>query len=75
MFVANFHDKNEYLIHIRHLKQESYENNRVMIKVHRVIKFNQKAWLKSYSDMNLEIRQKAKQDIFSFRNEKTNIHE
>ena len=31
-----------------------------MKKVHRLIKFNQKAWLKPYIDMNTKVRQKAK---------------
>ena len=29
-------------------------------KINRVIKFNQKAWLKPYVDMNTKLRQKAK---------------
>ena len=43
--VANLHDKTEYVIHIRNLKQAS--NHGLLLKnVHRVIKFNQNAWLK-----------------------------
>ena len=45
--VPNLHDKTEYVIHIRNLKQRS--NYRLVLKkVHRVIEFNQKAWLKPY---------------------------
>ena len=33
------------------------------IKVHRVIQFNQKAWLKPYIDLNNELRTKAKNDF------------
>ena len=31
-------------------------------KVHRVIKFNQNAWQKPYTDMNTDLRIKAKND-------------
>ena len=60
--VANLHGKIEYVIHIRNLKQAL---NRVLIflKVNGVIKFNQNAWLKSYIDMNTDLRKKAKNDF------------
>ena len=53
--VANLHDKEEYVIHIRNLKQAL---NHVLIlkKVHRVNRFNKKTWLQSYVDMNIELR-------------------
>ena len=60
--VANLHDKTEYIMHIRSLKQEL--NHRLFFwKVHRVIKFNQNAWLKPYIDMNTYLRKKAKNDF------------
>ena len=37
--VANLHDKTEYVIHIRNLKQ-ALNHRLVLKKVHRVIKFN-----------------------------------
>ena len=40
--VANLHDKTEYVIHIRNLKQ-ALNHGLVLKKVHRVIKFNQNA--------------------------------
>ena len=39
------HDKSKYVIHIRNLKQ-ALNHGWVMKKMHRVIKFDQKAWLK-----------------------------
>ena len=38
----DLHDKTEYVIHIRNLK-EALNYGLVLKKVHRVIKFNQKA--------------------------------
>ena len=52
--VANLHDKTEYVIHIRKLKQ-ALSNGLVLKKVHRVIKFNQNAWLNSHIDINADL--------------------
>ena len=38
-FVANLHDKTEYVLHIRNLKQ-ALNHELVLKKVYRVIKFN-----------------------------------
>ena len=57
--VANLNDKTEYVIHIRTLKQ-ALNNGLVFRKFHRVIKFNQNAWLKAYIDMNTDLRKKQK---------------
>ena len=54
--VANLHDKTAYVIHIRNLKQ-TWIN---LKKVHRVIKFNENAWLKANIDMNTDLRKKSK---------------
>ena len=60
--MANLHDKTEYLIHIRNLKQ-ALNHGLVLKKVHKVIKFNQYAWLKPYIDIDTGLRQKAKNDF------------
>ena len=60
--VANLHDKEEYIIHIRNLTQ-ALNHRLVLNKVHRVIKYNQKAWLKPHIDMSTELRKKAKVDF------------
>ena len=62
MKIHNLHDEKEYVIHIRNLKQEL---NHVLVlkKVHGVMKFNQKVWLKPYIDRNTELRKKAKNDF------------
>ena len=57
--VANLCDKNEYVIHIRNLEQAL--NHRLVLKqVHRIIKSNQKAWLKPHININTDPRNKAK---------------
>ena len=52
--VANLHDKTGYVIHIRNLKQ-ALNHSLILKKIHRVIKLNQKAWLKPYIDMNTKL--------------------
>ena len=44
-----------YVVHIRSLKQ-ALNHGSILKKVHRVIQFNQEAWLKPYIDMNTEKR-------------------
>ena len=61
--VDNLHDKTEYVINIRNLKQ-ALNNGLVFKKVYRVIKFNQNPWLKPYNDMNTDLRKKAKNGFF-----------
>ena len=62
--VCSLYDKNNYVVHIRSLKQ--------VLKVHRVIQLNQEAWLKEYIDMNTELRKQAKnyfeKDLFKLMN-------
>ena len=55
--VTNLHDKTEYIIHIRSLKQALY-HGLILKKSHRVTIFNQKAWLKPYINMKTKLRQK-----------------
>ena len=59
---ANVHNKIEYLIHIRNLKQ-ALNHGLILKKSHKVIKFNQNAWLKSHIDMNTDLRKKSKNDF------------
>ena len=42
---CNLYDKNNCVVHIRSLKQ-ALDHGLILKKVHRVIQFNQKAWLK-----------------------------
>ena len=58
----NLHDKTEYVIHKRNLKQ-ALNNGFFLKKMHGAIKLNQNAWLKPYIDMNTDLRKKAKNDF------------
>ena len=60
--VCNIHDKENYVVHIRALKQ-ALNHGLILKKVHRVIQFNQKAWIKPYIDMNTKLRTEAKNDF------------
>ena len=60
--VANLHDKTEYVVYIRNLKQ-TLNDGLVFKNIHRVIKFNQNDWLKLFIDINRGLRKKAKIDF------------
>ena len=49
-------------MHIRVLKQ-ALNHGLVLRKVHRIIQFNQKDWLKPYIDMNTKLRKEVKNDF------------
>ena len=51
------YDKSIYVIQMRTLKQ-ALNHELILKKVRRVIKFNQKAWLKPSIDINTELRTK-----------------
>ena len=60
--VCNLFNKKKYVAHINTLKQAL--NHRLKLKkIHRVIEFNQEAWLKPYIDMNTELSKLAKNDF------------
>ena len=60
-----------YVVHIRSLKK-ALNHGLILKKIHRVIQFNQEAWLKPYVNMNTELRKKTKndfeKDFFKFMN-------
>ena len=60
--VCNLYNKKKYVAHINTLKQ-ALNHGLKLKKIHRVIEFNQKAWLKPYIDMNTELRKLAKNDF------------
>ena len=60
--VCCIEDKEKCVIHIRALKQSLNHGLRLK-EVHRVIQFNQKAWLKPYIDKNTDLRKEAKNEF------------
>ena len=60
--VSNLSNKKKYVTHINSLKQ-ALNHGLKLKKIHRVIEFNQKEWLKPYIDMNTELRKAAKNDF------------
>ena len=74
--ICSIEDKKIYVIHIRVLKQALNQGLvfRVIrvIKVHRVMEFNKKAWLNSYIDMNTKLRKETKNDFEKYFFKQTN---
>ena len=60
--ICNLFNKKKYVVHINVLKQ-ALNHGLKLKKVHRVIEFNQEAWLKPSIDMNTELRKVAKTDF------------
>ena len=61
-FVCNVQDKENYVVHIRPLRQ-ALNHSLKLKKVHEVIEFRQEAWLKPYIDMNTELRKESKNEF------------
>ena len=60
--VCNLRNKKKYVVHIKSLKQ-ALNHGLKFKKIHRIIEFNQEAWLKPYIDMNTELSKVVKDDF------------
>jgi hypothetical protein len=67
----NFLDKEKYICHYRNL-QFYLKQGLKLVKIHRVIEFDQKPWMKPYIEKNTDLRAKSKskfeQDLFKLMN-------
>ena len=60
--VPNLDDKKNYVVHIKALNQV-LKHGLILEKVHRVIEFNQRAWLKPCVDFNTQLKTQTKNDF------------
>ena len=60
--VASLNDKHKYVIHEMNLKQ-AVDANLILTKIHRVIEFKQKSWMKDFIDSNINRRKESKNEF------------
>ena len=60
-------NKENHVVLIRALKQ-ALNHGLKLSKVHRIIQFDQEAWLKPYINMNTDLRKDAKNNFFKLMN-------
>ena len=60
--VCNLYNKEKCVVHIRTLKQ-ALNHGSIVKEAERIIKFNQKTWLKSYINMNSKLKIEVKNDF------------
>ena len=56
--IPNLGNKIEYVVHYENLKHY-LSLGMILIKIHRILKFRQSNWLKSYADFNTDKRKQS----------------
>ena len=60
--VCNLFNKKKYVINVNSLKQ-ALNHGLKLKKIHRIIEYDKKEWLKTYTDINTELKKEAKIDF------------
>ena len=60
--ISSLTDKKRYVIHEMNLKQ-AVDAGLVLTKIHRVIEFKQKPWMKDFIDFNIDKRKESKNEF------------
>ena len=60
--ISSLTDKKRYAIHEMNLKQ-AVDAGLILTKIHRVIEFTQKPWMKDFIDFNINERKESKNEF------------
>ena len=65
--LTTLHDKKNYVIHYKYL-QYALQNKLKLKKIHRILKFSQTPWLRSYIELNTRLRAMSQKNFYKLMN-------